>query len=165
VGDATVERIGERVRLRFERELAAPPVAVWHALTDRHELAAWFPCDVIAEEWKRGGALRFVFSGVDVPDLQGTVLACDEPRVLAFTWGEETLRFELSPSGNGTRLVMTDELDAPTAARNGAGWDLCLERLAGRVPQEGRWQVCFNRYVSVFEPILGPQEGPPPGHR
>jgi len=161
--DATMERVGGRVRLRFERDLAAPPEAVWRALTDREELAAWFPCDIVAEEWRSGVLLRFVFRDGEAPEFSGTVLECDEPRLLAFTWGDETLRFELSRSGGGTRLVMTDELDPPIAARNSAGWELCLDRLNGGVPGEGAWRVLFDRYVAAFEPTLGPQEGPPPG--
>jgi hypothetical protein len=44
---------------------------VWQALTEREQLRSWFPSDVV-----------------------------DEPRLLAFTWGDETLRFELSPEGD-----------------------------------------------------------------
>ncbi len=89
------------------------------------------------------------------------MLECDEPRLLAFTWGPETLRFELIEVGGGTRLVMTDELDPPTAARNAAGWDVCLEMLDGRNPEPALWRRRFARYTEAFEPTLGHQEGPP----
>jgi hypothetical protein len=106
--------------------------------------------------------LTFPFQdhGVDMT-LTGEVLAVDEPNALAFTWGEETLRFELSPADGGTRLVLIDELPAAHAARNAAGWDVCLDRLAGLDPGEGAWQPRFESYVAAFEPALGPQEGPP----
>jgi uncharacterized protein YndB with AHSA1/START domain len=161
--DATVEKVGARVRLRFERALSAPPEAVWRALTDPTEVAAWFPCEIIVDQWRPGAALRFVFAGTGGMELSGTVLDCDEPRVLSFTWGEETLTFELSAAGEGTRLVMTDELDPPIAARNAAGWDGCLDRLGGMAPEDGSWNVRFERYVGAFEAALGPQEGPPAG--
>ena len=83
------------------------------------------------------------------------------PRRLAFTWGEETLRFELSPDGDGTRLVLIDELPAAHAARNAAGWETCLDRLAGLAPAEDAWKPRFERYAAEFAPVLGPQEGPP----
>lgn len=162
MGDAAVEPLGAMVRLRFERELPAPPAEVWRALTEPDRLATWFPCEVIAEAWQPGAPLRFVFER-GVVELTGTVLECDEPRLLSFTWGAETLRFELRPSEGGTTLVMTDELDPPIAARNAAGWDGCLDRLAGPTPGESSWQVRFDRYVSRFEPTLGRQEGPPAG--
>ena len=49
------------------------------------------------------------------------------------------------------------------AARNAAGWEVCLELLAGRHPAADAWKLGFDRYVAEFEPELGPQEGPPPG--
>jgi uncharacterized protein YndB with AHSA1/START domain len=161
--DAVLEPFGQRARLRFERELAAAPSEVWRALTDPEELAAWFPCQVIAEGWTAGATLRFVFPTGGVPELSGTVLEAHEPRLLSFTWGTETLRFELSPSGRGTLLVMTDELDRPIAARNAAGWEGCLDRLAGRVPADDAWKARFDGYAAAFEPVLGAQEGPPAG--
>jgi hypothetical protein len=41
--------------------------------------------------------------------LTGEVLEVDQPNALAFTWGEDTLRFELLAEGGGTRLVLIDE--------------------------------------------------------
>jgi hypothetical protein len=68
--------------------------------------------------------------------------------VLSYTWGEdEILRFELYPDGDGTRLLLTDQLQAGWAARNAAGWEECLDRL--------------DVYSAAFEPRIGPQEGMP----
>ena len=78
-----------------------------------------------------------------------------------FTWGDETLRFELTEIEGGTRLVFTDELDAAFAARNAAGWDVCLEHLEGRTTEQDLWKERFARYVDAFVPTIGPQEGPP----
>jgi hypothetical protein len=93
--------------------------------------------------------------------LTGVVLEVDEPRLLAFTWGDDALRFELSPDGDGTRLVLIDELPADSAARNAAGWERCLDLLAGLEPAAGEWQPLFERYAAAFEPTLGPQQGRP----
>jgi uncharacterized protein YndB with AHSA1/START domain len=90
----------------------------------------------------------------------GEVLEVDEPSVLAFTWGDDALRFELTAADGGTRLVLTDELPPDTAARNAAGWDDCLDLLAGR--DVGDWEQRFEGYRAAFEPTLGPQSGPPP---
>src|SRR5438128_7201639 len=54
----------------------------------------------------------------------------DPPRVFAFDWGEENLRFELRPEGDGCLLVFTNTLDDRSKlARVGAGWHLCLDVL------------------------------------
>ena len=134
---------------------------MWRSITDRGELKAWFPCDVNLEEWKTGADIVFEFPGHGIT-MTGTVLAADAPRLLAYTWGEETLRFELLPTAaGGTRLVLTDDLGRAVAARNAAGWEICLERLVGRAPAGDAWRPLFDHYVTSFGGTLGPQEGPP----
>ena len=163
MSDATLKTKGERPVVRFERHLADPPEVVWQALIEGEQLKRWFPCDIVTEQWKVGAELTFTFREGKWPPLAGRVLECDEPRVLAYTWGEETLRFELTPeSSGGTHLILTDELDRAFAARNAAGWDECLALLEGHTQPDG-WKTRFDHYVAAFEPVLGPQEGPPAG--
>jgi uncharacterized protein YndB with AHSA1/START domain len=159
--DATLLTDGARPAVRLERELPDPPPVVWRALTDRTELQAWFPCDVIVAggTWRVGASITFPFTDHDMT-LTGEVLEVDEPRVLAFTWGEDSLRFELSSHGGGTRLVLIDELPSGWAARNAAGWEVCLDRLAG-LDTDAAWQPRFDRYAAEFTPVIGDQEGPP----
>jgi uncharacterized protein YndB with AHSA1/START domain len=159
--DATLLTGEGRPLIRFERLLPQLPSEVWRALTDPGELRSWFPCDIVTERWEVGASLRFVFRQGEWHDLSGTVLECDEPRVLAFTWGDETLRFELTEVNGGTRLVLTDELDPPIAARNASGWTVCLEHLEGRATDDDLWRGLFDGYVAAFAPLIGPQEGPP----
>lgn len=165
--DATLLTGGARPAVRLERHLPDPPALVWKALTDREQLRSWFPSDVIVSggRWEVGAAITFPFPP-EVLDmtLHGEVLEVDEPNVLAFTWGEETLRFELSPEAEGTRLVLVDELPASAAARNAAGWETCLDRLAGVETTDEAWQPRFEAYAAAFEPAVGPQEGPPAGY-
>jgi uncharacterized protein YndB with AHSA1/START domain len=154
--------------VRVERHLLGPPSVVWQALTDREQLRSWFPSDVIVSggAWEVGAKITFPFPpGVIDLTIEGEVLEADEPNVLAFTWGEETLRFELSPAEGGTRLVLIDELPPGAAARNAAGWETCLDRLAGIDPAPDAWQPRFERYAAAFEPTLGPQQGPPAGYK
>jgi uncharacterized protein YndB with AHSA1/START domain len=159
--NATLLTDGARPAVRLERDLPDVPPVVWRALTDRTELKAWFPCDVIVAggTWQVGASITFRFDEHDMT-LTGEVLEVDEPRVLAFTWGEDTLRFELSRHGGGTRLVLVDELPPGAAARNAAGWEECLDRLAGVEAGES-WQPRFDRYAAAFTPVIGTQEGPP----
>ena len=166
--DAELHTDGPRPAVRLERHLADPPAVVWRALTEREQLRSWFPCDVIVDggRWIVGAAISFPFPPevIDMT-LAGEVHEVDEPKVLAFSWGEETLRFELTPRGDGTRLILIDELPASAAARNAAGWQDCLDRLAGLVPAPDVWRSRFDKYSAAFEPALGRQEGPPPGYQ
>ena len=157
--DASLDTTGPKPAVRLERHLPDPPAVVWQAITEREQLKAWFPCDVIVEggRWQVGAAITFPFpSEVIDMTLTGTVLAVDEPRLLSYTWGdEEVLSFELHPEGDGTRLVLSDELQAGWAARNAAGWEDCLDRLAGLPIEPDAWQRRFAAYSAVFESQIG----------
>ena len=166
--EATLLTDGARAAVRLERRLPDPPPTVWAAITDREELRAWFPCDVevAGGRWEVGAPMTFRFPPevIDMT-LTGEVLAVEAPRALAYTWGDEILRFELHPDGGGTRLVLIDELPAGFAARNAAGWDDCLDRLAGRDLEPNAWKPRFDRYTAAFEPLIGAQEGPPADYK
>jgi uncharacterized protein YndB with AHSA1/START domain len=167
MNDGTLLTDGSRPAVRLERHLEDPPSVVWRALTDREKLRSWFPCDVVVADgrWDVGATITFQFPPevIDMT-LTGRVLVVDEPNVLAYSWGEEILRFELSAEGCGTRLVLVDELPAGIAARNAAGWGVCLDRLAGLDPAPDAWRPRFEAYAAAFEPTLGQQEGPPDGY-
>ena len=100
---------------RFERRLPHSPEDVWRALTEPGELAHWFPCAVEGELVK-GAPLRFVFD--DEPSLGGTITECEPPNVLAYTMGEETVRWELTAVPEGCVLVLTTEVGAGASVAN-----------------------------------------------
>jgi uncharacterized protein YndB with AHSA1/START domain len=130
--DTSYESIDGRPALRFERRIAHPVPAVWTAISDPAELAQWFP-STVAGELRVSGRLAFTFpEHADVPDMEGDVTDFDPPRVLAFHWGEDHLRFELEPADGGatTDLRFTVTLGSQDkAARDGAGWTVCLARM------------------------------------
>lgn len=165
MSDVTLLRTGERPILRFERYLAQPIDTVWQVLTDPVEMRSWFPTRIEIDEWKVGAQLTHHFDGHDIDPLPGTVLEWDPPQRVRFTWGTDTIGFDLvaAPDG-GTVFVLTEELSANHVARNAAGWESCLDRLQLGAEAEP-WELRFDRYVSSFEATLGPQEGPPDGHR
>jgi uncharacterized protein YndB with AHSA1/START domain len=165
---ATITTDGIRPVVRLERRLPDPPAKVWRALTDRQQLRRWFPCDVVVAggRWEVGATITFDFPPEVIEmTLTGEVLEVDEPRRLGYSWGEEVLRFELSPDGEGTLLVLLDELAPDAAARNASGWEDCLDRLAGEDPAPDAWRSHFDHYRSAFEPLLGTQSGPTEGYK
>jgi uncharacterized protein YndB with AHSA1/START domain len=163
MNEATLLTAGNRPVLRFERHLPRPIEAVWRAVTDTDEMRAWFPTRIEIDEWKVGASLTHHFDGHDLEPLEGTVLAWDPPARVRFTWGADTIAFELTEAADGTTIfVLTEELSANHAARNAAGWDSCLDRLELGAESE-TWKLRFDRYVASFEPVLGHQDGPPEG--
>jgi uncharacterized protein YndB with AHSA1/START domain len=162
MSEATLISAGSKPVLRFERFLPRPVEDVWRAVTDPVEMRAWFPTRIEIDRWEVGATLTHHFDGQSMDPLPGRVLECDEPRRLVFTWGDDTIGFELSPTEGGTIFVLTEELSASAAARNAAGWEVCLERLVEGAAGED-WPSRFRRYSRRFEPVLGAQEGPPAG--
>lgn len=162
--EATILRDGERPILCFRRHLPQPIEEVWPAVTDPVEMRSWFPTRIEIDEWAVGAVLTHHFDGQDFDPLPGVVLEWDPPHRVRFTWGEDTIGFDLTESSDGgTRFVLTEELRANHAARNAAGWEACLDHLEHRTELED-WQERFEHYVATFEPALGPQEGPPADH-
>ncbi len=161
---ATLQTVNGRPVLRFERRLGHSPAKVWKAITDPAELAHWFPQDVEGS-FAPGAKLRFVFrgelpvlDGKTIEDFRGEVLEIDPPRLIAYSWGEDILRWTLTPDGDGCLLVFTDTVaDRGKAARDGAGWQVCLDaleaRLGGTAPRAGnRWQELYEGYRQDFGP-------------
>src|SRR4051794_35233886 len=94
----TYETVDGRPAVCFERHLSHPVQRGWQAITETGELAHWFP-GRMELELRRGGRARWEHEGIGTVD--GEVTECDPPRRLAFTWGDERLRFELSPAADG----------------------------------------------------------------
>ncbi|ADB51803.1 SRPBCC family protein [Conexibacter woesei] len=126
----TLVRSGGRNVLRVERRVAHPPEKVWRAVTEPAELSAWFPSPVELDELRAGAEIRFVGDGFGSA---GTIAEVDPPRVFAFDWEGELLRFELAPDGDaGCLLVFTHTFDDRAGAASfAAGWDACLDALDG----------------------------------
>src|SRR4051794_29468206 len=163
----TYATIDNRPAVRFERRLAHPIDTVWRTLTEPEELAHWFPATVTVD-LRPGGAMSFDFGqGVT---LDGEVVELDPPRRFTFTWGTEELRFTLEPEDGGTacRLSFIHILDEEnTAARNAAGWHVCLDGLAthldggaaapgGPTPE---WQAHYAEYQRRGFPAGAPIPG------
>jgi hypothetical protein len=131
-----------RPAVRFQRTYAHPIESVWAAITAPDELKHWFPSAVQFEQ-RVGGAV--IFSGdPHTSDQTGTVLA-------------------LEPLPHGCRLTLIDVLSKRNeAARNGAGWHVCLDELAKRldgIPSDGPhsatttpWQPIYDAYLAAGMP-------------
>jgi uncharacterized protein YndB with AHSA1/START domain len=163
MSEATLLKTGSRPVLRFERHLKQPVETVWRAVTDPDHMRSWFPTRIEIADWKVGAELTHHFDEYAIDPLPGTVLEWDPPRRVCFTWGEDTIGFELTGGDDGgTIFVLTEELSAKHAARNAAGWESCLDRLQFGCEKE-EWKPRFDRYVASFAPVLGAQDGPPEG--
>jgi len=163
-----LERKGELSVLRFTRHLPHPPAKVWRALTEAEHLAGWFPTTIQGQH-EPGSPLVFEFLHIAIESMSGEMLAFEPYSLLEFRWSDDTLRFELRPEGDGTMLEFTVTFpEHGKAARDGAGWHVCLEQLAivvdGGAPigdDPDRWRNVQPAYVASLGPeasSIGPPE-------
>ncbi|MEV6112715.1 SRPBCC family protein [Streptomyces sp. NPDC052109] len=158
-----------RAAVRFTRTYDHAVDRVWRYVTDPDELQQWFPSRA-EMELRPGGTIRF--SGdPNMPESTGRVLAVDPPRHLSFEWGGDELRFDLEAVGDRrTRFTLTNVLaEANTAARNGAGWEVCLaaldatargERFGGPHAGAGApWKEFYDAYLGAGVPSGAPVPG------
>jgi len=133
-----VLRDGERIGMRFVRQLAHPPERVWRAITESDQLRFWMPCDIVGER-RTGAEITAPFwpgvvekYGLEETSFTGRINVWEPPSVFEWTWGGDIVRFELSPHPEGTELVFTTWLESTgraEAANTAAGYHVCLARL------------------------------------
>jgi uncharacterized protein YndB with AHSA1/START domain len=168
---ASYATIENQPTLNFERRLSHPVQAVWTAITDPEELAQWFPSRVEAD-LEVGGRMTFTFEDYTLPDgsntMPGEVTELDPPRVFAFRWGEDQLRFELEPVDGDRGCVLRFTVLLGTlekASRDGAGWHVCLDRLAALLGGAtgsavtgagGEWRALYDEYQRRGVPAGAP---------
>jgi uncharacterized protein YndB with AHSA1/START domain len=132
-----VLRDGERVGLRFVRRFAHPVERVWSAITESDQLQFWMPCDIVGERLA-GAEIKLPFWPAHVERYQldetptGRIEVWDPPAVFQWTWGGDSLRFELNRTDGGTTMTFTTWLESPDlegASNAGSGYHVCLDHL------------------------------------
>lgn len=122
----------------FTRELRHPPERVWAMLTDPERIGLWYVrCEI---EPREGGLIieHHEHAGADAIS-RGVITRFDPPRVLEHTWWDEDyaeagltniIRWELSPTTTGTRLVLTHNFPELEGAWGSmAAWHIILDVL------------------------------------
>jgi uncharacterized protein YndB with AHSA1/START domain len=134
--------------VRIVRLLPGPIERVWEYLTNPEKRARWFAGGPM--ELKAGGKYTLNFKhknlspGEEPPGeyrqvqdpgvtFEGTVLRSDPPRLLAYTFDEESeVTFELTPQDNKVVLVLTHRskgVDLPSLHGYASGWHTHLALL------------------------------------
>jgi len=126
---AEVRKDGDIWTLTLVRELRHPPAKVWQALTDPAELHEWAPFDA-DRSLASVGTVRLSTVGTPKPIVSETrVTHAEAPRLLEFRWGDNDMRWQLEPLGNGTRLTLWHNIDRRYISMGAAGWHICFDVL------------------------------------
>ena len=165
-GQACFLEVGGRPSVRFVRDYTAPAEMVWAAVAEPEGLASWFPAPEVEFEPRPGAPMRF--SGAPVaPEAvsTGTVLVVEQGSSLRFDWGGDELWFDVVPVGDGARFTLTNVLaEEDAAARNAAGWHMCLAALDTRFGESEEnppadWREALQRYADAGFPQGAPVPG------
>jgi uncharacterized protein YndB with AHSA1/START domain len=125
--DASIRQMPDGLfEMRFERLIRRPIERVWGALTIPERLADWFG-EPVEIDLRVGGNYLVMFPGGTDDLVEGRIIACDPPRLLAFEWfgtgGNTVVRWELAPVEDGCRLVFHQAGLTPWWFLGGsAGW-------------------------------------------
>ncbi|MDA0636412.1 SRPBCC family protein [Nonomuraea sp. MCN248] len=155
MNDHLLIRPDGRAELVMRRRLPHPPEKVWRAVTEPEHLKQWFPAELTID----GDRVRYGFG----PD--GAVLELEPPRLFAHTWGEDELRWEIRPDGDGSLLTLTHVFgDRFGAAGFAAGWHTCTAALAALLderplPAPGDLARLHEDYVAILGLIPGELAG------
>ncbi len=143
------------------RELRHPREMVWQALTDPAHLAEWAPFNS-DRSLGAAGPVKLATAGTSQVS-ETTVTCAEQPRLLEYNWGGNDLRWELEPSGSGTRLTLWHNIDRRFVAMGAAGWHICFDVLdrflngtpigrivAGEAMAFPGWQRLHAEYAMQF---------------
>jgi uncharacterized protein YndB with AHSA1/START domain len=133
---AEVRKDGEKWTLVLVRELRHSPEKVWKALTDPASLREWAPFDA-DRSLAAVGPVRLSTVGTPAPQVSETqVTRAEAPNLLEYRWGDNDMRWQLEPLGDGTRLTLWHNIDRGFIAMGAAGWHICLDVLDRLVADE-----------------------------
>ena len=123
--DATLENHDDAWVLTMTRAFGHPAEAVWPWLTDPARLARWSP--VVPDTAFDAPGPRQVRENPGDDPLDGEVLSVEPPHELVHRWGEDIVRWRLTPTKSGCILTLEQTMrQRDPAAMNAAGWDVCI---------------------------------------
>ncbi|WP_322012968.1 SRPBCC family protein [Paraburkholderia sp. J12] len=159
---AEVRKDGEKWTLILVRDLRHAPEKVWQGLTDPASLREWAPFDA-DRSLAAVGPVKLSTVGTPAPHVSETqVTRAEAPHLLEYRWGDNDLRWELEPLGDGTRLTLWHNIDRNFIAMGAAGWHICLDvldrllgdhpigRIVGGEAMKFEWPRLNDEYTKRF---------------
>ena len=157
-GAQVEKKEGEKWGLVLVRELRHSPEKVWQALIDPEQLREWAPFVVDGPLGTAGNTVKFTWVGAPTP-VETKVTRAEAPKVLEF----DDIRWELEPSGAGTRLTLWTNIDRRFISMGAAGWHVAFDVLdhllagtpigriaGGDAMQLAGWQRLNGEYAAQF---------------
>lgn len=156
---AELESVPNGVLARFERLWQHDVRKVWSFITENDKLPGWFS-ELRIEDLREGGLVKFDMGDGTYEEMRITHL---EPfSVLAYTWGEDEVRFELRAVAEGCQLVFIETIHTMTShtPRDLAGWHVCLDAIGALLEdrtlesRKDEWKSWYERYQEHVDHFL-----------
>ena len=145
----------------FVRELSHPPERVWTALVRVDEVSKWAPFEPDRDLDATGPATLTMVDGNLREAMPSEVRTVDAPARLEYTWGDDVLVWDLSPTPAGTQLTLRHTVRGKDwMPKVAAGWHLCLvvadhvlagdavEPIVGTEAMRYGWQDLHDQYAT-----------------
>lgn len=137
--------------IRFERHLPYPDKDVWAAVSDEKQITAWleYPAQLNPVT---GGRVFIDFSPQE--PIEGVVSDAKAGELLAYTWRDSLVKWEVAPQGKDARLIFSHFGVKPEFLTGlTAGWHCFLDNLeahlAGR-PFHDRFDELQRYYEAAI---------------
>lgn len=155
---ATIQEENASYTARFDRHFNHAVEEVWSMLTDNEKLQQWF-AELRIADLRKGGLIQFDLQDGTFIDMQ--IVDYEPSKVLAFEWGEDIARFELSPVSDGCQLTFIETISSFTeqTIKDLAGWHVCLDVieaiLDGRtIARKDEWKTWYVKYEELLQEIM-----------
>ncbi|AMM30755.1 hypothetical protein SA2016_0050 [Sinomonas atrocyanea] len=176
--DGQYAEIEGRGLVTFVRSYETGAGDLWEAVATADGLDGWFPSRVALDP----DAGLVSFSGdPNAEPSSGRILDWEPPNRWAFAWGGDLMELVVEGTDAAAELTLRNWLaDSATAARNAAGWHVCLGELEKRLggsrssgpsaggPDAGAaedsldWRTLYDGYVAAGLPSGAPIPGQTP---
>ncbi|WP_187119003.1 SRPBCC family protein [Bacillus marasmi] len=148
--------------VRFERMLNHSAEEIWPWLTENERLPQWFP-ELRIETLQKGGRIKFDMGDGSFEEM--VILDLEIFSMLEFTWGEDTVRFEITKKDKDHQLTLIENINKITnhTAKDVAGWHVCLDVIEHLLNGEGiqsvsrmdLWKTYYGQYDQKITEISG----------
>ncbi|MFJ7951074.1 SRPBCC family protein [Lysinibacillus sp. NPDC096418] len=158
---AIINKIQNDYVAQFTRPLPHAVDTVWAVLTVNDKLQKWMS-NLEIVDLRKNGKMKFNMNDGSGDFEVLTIVDYVEKEIIEFDWGKDTVRFELSPTVEGSLLVLNESIHEITAhtPKDLAGWHVCLEQLSdllnGILHEEfpmDNWKNSYEQYKLIVENI------------
>ncbi|MFJ7737001.1 SRPBCC family protein [Lysinibacillus sp. NPDC097287] len=156
---ATINKQQDGYLAQFIRSLPYSVEVVWGVLTVNDKLQKWME-NLEIVDLRKNGKMKFNMNDGSGSFEILTIVDYVEKEIIEFNWGKDTVRFELSPTAEGSLLVLNESIREITAhtTKDLAGWHVCLELLYdllnGVLHEEfpmDNWKNSYEQYKLIVE--------------